>query len=365
MLAISSSIAQKQEQKKDQSFQINGKITGGYSGKVYLVKEDRLKGQQTVLDSCEVIDGNYAFKGQAPQYSVIHFIRGKSGELSPFFLEPGNISISAPAHHFLGAETSGTVNNNLWSLYNLQSKFVRDSIMKTTVTDWMRLGRGTEEFESAEFNRRTKLTGSRHLTIQHDMAQRYNNESFAPFIILFEMVADVSLDELKKLRASLAPNLAGHPYVNQLDEYIENMAFKIGMKAPAFNIMGIDGKEIELKNYAGKYVLLDFWASWCGPCLREMPTVKKLYEETRGKNFEIIGISVDSNGEAWRKSVKDQDLKWPQAADLLAWNSPVARKYNVHAIPRTILINPQGDVVAIDLRGEELSRKVKSLLEKK
>lgn len=343
-------------------YQINGQITGDYNGYVYLVSEEWLNGPQHVLDSCLVEKGAYRFKGVAPKDAVIHFIKSKTGDLSPIFLEPGTINVKAASHFFLGAETSGTINNNLWTFYNMQHKFVQDSVMKGTTIDWMRVGRGTQEHENAEFERRSKLIERRWLDIQRSMVKNYNNEAFAPFISFFEMKADVSLDELKAIRKSFAANLDKHPYSIQLEEYIANMEFKIGMEAPAFDITGMDGKNIELKDYKGKYVLIDFWASWCGPCLREMPNVKKLYNETRGKNFEIIGISLDTKEDAWKASVKAQDLKWAQACDLLMWGGPVAKKYNVHAIPRTILIDPQGKVIGIDLRGEELANKVKSLL---
>ena len=118
----------------------------------------------------------------------------------------------------------------------------------------------------------------------------------------------------------------------------------------------------ELKNYAGKYVLLDFWASWCGPCRREMPNVVKLYKECKGKNFEIIGISLDQKPEPWKKAVKELKMTWPQACDFQVWYGPVARKYNLSAVPYTVLINPEGKVEALDLRGEELINTIKNLV---
>ena len=111
-----------------------------------------------------------------------------------------------------------------------------------------------------------------------------------------------------------------------------------------------------------KPVLLDFWAPWCGPCRREMPNVVKLYKECKGKNFEIIGISLDQKPEPWKKAVKELKMTWPQACDFQVWYGPVARKYNLSAVPYTVLINPEGKVEALDLRGEELINTIKNLV---
>ena len=126
-----------------------------------------------------------------------------------------------------------------------------------------------------------------------------------------------------------------------------------------------DGKDISLKDFEGKYVLVDFWASWCGPCLREMPNVVKLYKECKGKNFEIFGVSLDNKKDAWEKAIKANGMKWPQGSDLKGWGSEPARLCNVSAIPFTVLIDPEGEVIAIDLRGEQLHAKVKEVLGKK
>ena len=134
----------------------------------------------------------------------------------------------------------------------------------------------------------------------------------------------------------------------ELDEIIANKEFKVGVEAPEFSIKGMDGEDIELKNFAGKYILLDFWASWCGPCRNEMPNVVKLYKECKGKNFEIIGISLDQKPEPWKKAVKDLKMTWPQACDFQVWYGPVARKYNLSAIPYTVLINPEGRIEALN-----------------
>lgn len=347
------------------AYTIDGVISGKYQGKVYLVEEERMHGPQKRIDSCEVADGRFRFTGEAPEYSVIHFIQSADGQLAPLFLEPGTIRMRIRADWFLGATSDGTINNNLWRLHRMFTDYKRDSILLAATVDWMRFGRGTPEQEERNFKSRTYLQNHSKLEMEKGMVKYYKEQAFAPFILLFEMTNELSLDELKALRGQLDSALNAHPYTKELDEVIANKEFKVGVQAPAFAIRGMDGQEIELKEFQGKYVLLDFWASWCGPCRREMPNVVKLYKACKGKNFEIIGISLDQKESDWKKAVKDLGMTWPQACDFQVWQGPVARKYNLSAVPYTVLIDPEGKVVAIDLRGQQLIDTVKSLLKKK
>ena len=126
-----------------------------------------------------------------------------------------------------------------------------------------------------------------------------------------------------------------------------------------------DGKSFKLSSLRGKYVLVDFWASWCGPCMREMPNVVKLYKECKGKNFEIVGVSLDQKRDAWLNAVEKNKMKWIQVSDLKSWATLPVKLCNVSAVPYTVLIDPQGKVIALNLRGEELINKVKEVLNKK
>lgn len=354
-----------QEENKMEGYLIQGTIAGDYTGKVYLAHENGIHGNQTNIDSCEVVDGKYTFKGPKVGVVTMHFIKSKDGQLTPLFLENGTIKISGRADNFLWATVRGTLNNDIRHFYNVRERYCKDSMLISTVIDWERFGQQDDETASKEFRRRTNLMNSRKLEIQHYFVSRFNDQPFAPFIIMFEMSADVSTDELKRLRAKLDPVLADHPYTKALEEYIQQQDFKVGSTAFQFKLPGIDGQQVALKEYSGKYVLLDFWASWCGPCRREMPNVVKLYKACKGKNFEIIGISLDTKEKDWKKAVKEMNMSWPQASDLEGWNCRVVKKYNVQGVPHTVLIDPQGKVIAIDLRGEELVKKVKELIKKK
>ena len=127
-----------------------------------------------------------------------------------------------------------------------------------------------------------------------------------------------------------------------------------------FEMQTPEGKTVKLSDYVGKgkVVLVDFWASWCGPCRREMPNLVETYAKYKGKNFEIVGVSLDQDGAAWKEAIKKLDMTWPQMSDLKFWQSEGAQLYAVNSIPHTVLIDGSGKIIARGLHGEELQAKI-------
>ncbi len=138
-----------------------------------------------------------------------------------------------------------------------------------------------------------------------------------------------------------------------------------GAQFPDFSEKDLDGKPLSIANYKGKVVLLDFWATWCGPCRVELPSVIKTYEKHHSKGFEIIGISLDQDKTKLSTFMKDRSMTWPQYFDGLGWGNKLAQKYGVNSIPATYLLDGTGKIIASNLRGEELEAAVSKALAKK
>ena len=140
---------------------------------------------------------------------------------------------------------------------------------------------------------------------------------------------------------------------------------EVGEQYTDIQLPGIQGNIVKISDYISKnkYTLIDFWASWCGPCRAEMPTVVKAYTDYHDKGFEVVGVSLDNDKEAWLQAIELLRMPWPQMSDLRGWDCEGAQLYNVRSIPSNVLIDQQGNIIAKDLRGEDLLNKMAELLD--
>jgi peroxiredoxin len=165
-------------------------------------------------------------------------------------------------------------------------------------------------------------------------------------------------------------------YTNLLDKSLENTQYvkllrelpatlrstALGTKAPDIALPNPEGKTVRLSDHFGKYILVDFWAAWCGPCRRENPNVVRVFNKYKEKGFTVFGVSLDSKKEAWIKAIQQDGLNWPQVSDLKFWDSGPAKQYGIRGIPGNVLLDRSGKIIARNLRGEDLEKKLAELL---
>ena len=192
---------------------------------------------------------------------------------------------------------------------------------------------------------------------------KYPDSPAAAYFLYRYFTYQLSLDDLKATRGKLSASLASCPYVNDLDGIIKTLEnVQIGKTAPDFTLPDTAGVNVSLADFRGKYVLLDFWASWCPPCRRENPNVVKAFQENKDKNFTIIGISLDKDKKKWMKAINDDKLTWTHLSDLKYWDSEIPALYGVRGIPSNVLLDPDGVIIAKNITEEALHETLKKVL---
>ena len=352
-----------EERKSDKNaFTVEGMISvKDMNGKTcFLQKLDEETGEIVVLDSIVIKAGTFIFKGTVDT-ARIGMLRINDADFRgdmPVVLEPGKINVSLSSD-FVFTRSGTILNDTLQSLYDRRNLIEKkyDEIMKS-VSKSDSISDQTVDLNAIRYERSNE---SRDLLTSF-IKSNINNPVGKYFGIIYFDSFDIETQEelLNLADAGFKSNEEIQALLTDLNEAKK----MIGM--PFKNVTLTDPKEkkMSLSDYAGKgkYVLVHFWASWCPPCRKNMPHLVSLYDKYKGKDFEIVGISLDDDKTQWKKAIKDLQMTWPQLSDLKGWNSEAARIYNVNSIPNVLIIDKEGKIISLNPHGTRLDKKLEELL---
>jgi thiol-disulfide isomerase/thioredoxin len=352
MLALAACSSPKVEQ-----YTINGKISGNATGNAYLSLYQ--EGKLTVIDSVVISNGEFTFKGKV-DFPDNYFIQiGESQDYINLFVENSKISVTAEIDSLDNAIISGSSIQVQYDQYKESKKAFDAQIdeiyqVYKTATDVAVKSMLANKMDSLDM-------------LGIEISKKYVKDNLssilAPYIIQREIIYYLELPELEELTNSLSPELANYHYTVSLKNRIEVLkTVQPGMAAPDFTQNDKDGNPIKLSNLKGNVVLVDFWASWCGPCRRANPTVVEMYKKYNSKGFTILGVSMDSNREKWLAAIEADGLTWSHVSTLEGWANPVGKLYGVNSIPHAVLINRDGTIIKRGIQAEELDGVLGDLL---
>lgn len=364
----SSTIAQTKG--KSNQFVFKGKVIGLDTGYIYLTYTAASGKYQ--LDSCFLHHGEFQLKGYINEPTLARFygkIKSRSVDDPNFvemFIEPTPMQGVFKVDDFKQGKVTGSKTQIEYSIYRASN----DSLDNKWQQMFMELDKAREENDTVKiekfYNEKMPVYRKQSDDIDYGFLRKFPN-SYVSANILFYKTQLLPIDSLKTLYASLSETVQNSYDGQRIKSFIQKAEkVAIGMPAPEFMEPDLNKKNISLKDFRGKYVLLDFWASWCVPCRAEHPYLKQAYSKYHDRGFTIVSFSLDKLEEknAWIDAIKKDNLPWVQVCDFKGWSGKVVNEYNLFGkgIPANFLISPQGKIIARDLRGDGVDKTLAKLI---
>ena len=336
-----------------------GSIGGADNTRLYLF-DDR---DNDPDDSTVIKDGKFSFtikdKGEPAVHALI-----LEGVDQPLLFLPGaapqQLTITAAAFPIA---TTLKGNDDTKAMQEYQKAFApliqRAKALNAEASNIL----GTDEPAKDAFRKKAAAFSDDVIKTGKTFVQQHPKSIASLWMLINELRPRLQPEEFASLFATMDKSLQNNKYGKSVTEFIRQQRLSgIGIMADDFSQNDENDKPVKLSSFRGKYVLVDFWASWCGPCRQENPNVVKAFNRFKDKNFTILSISLDNDKSRWLQAIKHDGLAWTHVSDLHGWSNEVAVQYGIQSIPANFLVDPQGRIVARNLRGSELESKLTEIL---
>ena len=332
-------------------YKVTGTVEGMPDGKAIIATVNG--SSLDTLAKADVKNGSFEFTGNVSEPTGAYImVIGQRGAI-PFMLENANITVNAGQ---AGLTVTGSEGQKIYDQFMAINATAQQEAMKLQ-----------QEYQAANGDQATIQEAYAKLMTDAQAKEteliKANPDSYVSTFVIVSGMGQMEYEQLKErynlLGEKAKASAQGKAIAAQIAK-LESTA--IGQIAPNFTITTPEGESISLYDIKGKVKLIDFWASWCGPCRGENPHVVEIYKEYHPKGLEIFGVSLDNNKEAWVKAIADDGLVWKHGSDLKGWQSAPAQLYSVSGIPHTVLLDENNKIIAKNLRGDELKQKIAELL---
>jgi peroxiredoxin len=340
-------------------FTINGTIEGLEDGTVYL--KQRIPGS-TVTDSTVSIGGKFSLSGTI-EVPDMYFISAGQKLNIPLMLENSKITISGKADDLKNITITGSVNQDEYKELEVKAQEAGTQ-MRELYSKYSEARKANDSINAGLIEKQLDSLDQVQNGIYKDFVTG-NPASFVSPVILQRIQYGMEASELQSYLAKFSPEVLKSQSAKSLTERVTVLeSVEVGKIAPEFTMNDSIGNPVKLSDIYSKneLTLVDFWASWCGPCRRENPNVVKTWSEYNKKGFTILGVSCDSNKDKWLKAIADDKLTWNHVSDLKGWGNEAAKLYGINSIPANLLLDKSGKIIAKNLHEEKLGEKIAEIL---
>jgi peroxiredoxin len=346
-------------QKKEGQYTVNGTITGQDTGWIFLKKREEAK--WVTKDSTQIKEGKFTFTGKIGLPEMFYLsLKGREGNF-PFFIENSSLAVKAFADSLDKSEVTGSATHDLYKSFLHQDDLFNKKL-ENLYTQYMAAKEANDTVKCQGMEAGFDAIEKEQAASMKEFILK-NGKSVVSAYLALSNAYNFDLDKLKEINKAMDPSIAESNYVKKLKER-EDILTKLlpGNMAPDFTMNDTAGVAVSLSSLHGKYVLVDFWASWCSPCRAENPNVVAAFQKYSAKGFTVLGVSLDKDKKKWQEAIAKDRLTWTHVSDLQGWDCSSAKLYGIMSIPANFLLDKEGKIIGSSLRGEDLEKKLEEVL---